>query len=51
MSKSKKIEYLLENDEERLKIARAGQKRTMSEHTVANRCERVHQVIEEHLDG
>ena len=46
-----KIEYLLENDGERQKIARAGQKRTMSEHTVANRCERVHQVIEEHLDG
>ena len=46
-----KINILLEDDEKRLKIARAGQKKTMSEHTVANRCERVHQVIEKHLDG
>ena len=38
-------QYLQENEEERIKIAVAGQKRTLRDHTFANRCQLIDEVI------
>ena len=40
-----KIKYLLDHEDERLAIADAGKQRTLTQHTVAHRCEKVHEVI------
>lgn len=40
-----KVEYLLNNAEERQKIAAAGKKRTLRDHNVLRRCEHVHEII------
>ena len=40
-----KIDYLLQHPNERMAIAKAGQDRTLKEHTVMNKCERIDQVI------
>ena len=40
-----KIKYLLDHEDERLAIANAGKQRTLSQHTVAHRCEKIHEVI------
>ena len=40
-----KIEYLDSHDDARAEIAQAGQKRTLADHTVAKRCEKIHQVV------
>lgn len=40
-----KINYLLEHEDERKKIAQAGQKRTLSEHLLQHRCEHIHDLI------
>jgi len=42
-----KVRYLLENDDVRKKIAAAGQKRTLKDHTIMNRCKKVDQVLQE----
>ncbi|TAL67202.1 MAG: hypothetical protein EPN88_07600 [Bacteroidetes bacterium] len=41
----RKIKWLLENDEERIKIARAGQKKTLESHTVEARCKNIINII------
>lgn len=41
----RKIKWLLDNDEERIKIARAGQKRTLESHTVEIRCKSIIDII------
>jgi hypothetical protein len=41
--------YLLENKHERIKIAQAGQKRTLKEHTVLCRCREMDKLIQEKL--
>ena len=40
-----KIDYLLQHPDERRVIAKAGQDRTLKEHTVMNKCEQIDQVI------
>jgi len=40
-----KIEYLDSHDDARAEIAQAGQKRTLADHTVVKRCEKIHQVV------
>lgn len=40
-----KIEYLSDHDQERRAIAKAGQKRTLREHTVERRCEKIHDIV------
>ena len=41
-----KIEYLLEHEEERTAIAEAGKIRTLTDHTVVNRWQKIHDVLE-----
>lgn len=45
----KKIHYYLEHEDERLKIALAGQKRTLKEHTYFHRMQEISQVFEDIL--
>lgn len=45
-----KVNYLLEHDDERRKIAEAGQARTLRDHTVSQRVAQLHELIELHLD-
>jgi len=40
-----KVKWLLENPKEMKRIAEAGQKRTLKDHTVENRVEKVHQIL------
>lgn len=40
-----KIRYLQEHEEERVAIAEAGRNRTLNDHTVANRCQKIHDVV------
>jgi spore maturation protein CgeB len=44
-----KVNYLLENDKEREKIAEAGQKRTLKEHTYQNRMKELLKILDEYL--
>ncbi|GHN00233.1 hypothetical protein WSM22_17220 [Cytophagales bacterium WSM2-2] len=44
-----KIQWLMKNPSERLKIARAGQQRTLKDHTTMNRATKVDQIIKDHL--
>lgn len=44
-----KSNYLIGHDEERRAIAEAGQKRTLSDHTIQQRCEQIHQIISQAL--
>lgn len=44
-----KSRYLLEHEDERRSIADAGQKRTLSDHTIQQRCEQIHQIISQAL--
>lgn len=46
-----KVQHLLENDYERNSIAEAGQKRTLSCHTIYHRAEELDQIIRKHLKG
>jgi spore maturation protein CgeB len=46
----KKIEYYLRNDHERLQIAAAGQKRTLSEHTYRRRMSELAAMLEQRLE-
>ncbi len=46
----KKIRYLLDHDDERRTIARAGQERTLRDHTYARRIAELAEVLDEHLD-
>lgn len=45
-----KAKWLLENDEERKKIAYAGQQRTLNSHTVVNRCKLILEIIDNELN-
>jgi hypothetical protein len=40
-----KIQYLQDHEEERTAIAEAGKNRTLADHTVANRCQMIHEVV------
>lgn len=40
-----KLEYLDSHDNVRVEIARAGQRRTLADHTVQKRCEAIHEII------
>lgn len=40
-----KVKYLLDHEDERAAIAKAGQQRTLDNHTMRHRCEQIHQVI------
>jgi hypothetical protein len=40
-----KVRYLLENDKERENIAQAGHRRTLRDHTFANRCQLIDEII------
>ncbi len=44
-----KANYLLEHDDVRKQIATAGHKRTMTDHTAANRCEQIDEIIQKIL--
>ncbi|MBK7627771.1 MAG: glycosyltransferase [Bacteroidales bacterium] len=44
-----KAKWLLENEDERKKIALAGQKRTLTLHTVENRCNQIIEIINDEL--
>lgn len=44
-----KVNYLLENDDERRKIAKAGQKRTLKEHAYQNRMKELLEILENYL--
>jgi spore maturation protein CgeB len=44
-----KVKWLLENEQEREQIARSGQKRTLAEHTVENRCKSIIDIINTEL--
>lgn len=44
-----KIRWLLQHDNERKKIALAGQKRTLSQHSVAKRAEQLNKIIQDEL--
>lgn len=44
-----KVRYLQAHEAERKKIAAAGQRRALAQHTVAHRCEEIHQWIVERL--
>jgi len=44
-----KVTYLLEHDKERQKIALAGQKRTLNDHTVNRRCSEIDEIIRQML--
>ena len=41
-----KINYLLQHPNERKAIAKAGQDRTLKEHTIMNKCDRIDQVVQ-----
>jgi spore maturation protein CgeB len=41
-----KIDYLLQHPNERRAIAKAGQDRTLKEHTIMNKCEQIDQVVQ-----
>jgi hypothetical protein len=41
-----KVAYLLDHEDERVEIARAGQKRTLRDHTIFNRCQLIDDVIQ-----
>lgn len=41
----KKITWLLQNDEERIKIAKAGHQRTLKDHTVSHRCDTIINIL------
>ncbi len=44
-----KVNYLLEHDNVRRQIALAGQRRTLKDHTVMNRCQRIDEVLQKML--
>ena len=44
-----KVAYLLQNETERRRIAEAGQKRTLAEHTIYHRAEQLDEIIQSHL--
>jgi hypothetical protein len=44
-----KVAYLLDHEDERVEIARAGQKRTLRDHTISNRCQLIDDVIQSML--
>ncbi len=44
-----KVTYLLDHEDERAEIARAGQKRTLKDHTIFNRCELIDDEIQSKL--
>ena len=44
-----KVNYLLANEKERKKLAEAGQKRTLKDHTIFNRCQQIDESIRSHL--
>lgn len=44
-----KIQYLLQHDSRRVEIARAGQRRTLKDHTYFRRCEQINALIQEEL--
>ncbi len=45
-----KIKWLMENRDERLRIAKAGQERTLRSHTVASRCDLIAGIIRKELE-
>ncbi len=45
-----KIKWLLENEEERKKIAAAGQKKTLAMHTIEDRCKTIINIINKELN-
>jgi spore maturation protein CgeB len=47
----KKITWLLQNDDERIKIARAGQQRTLKDHTVSRRCDTIINILTQELSA
>ena len=44
-----KVTYLLDHPHEAEKIAKAGQARTLRDHTIMNRCKQIHEVIQSNL--
>ena len=46
-----KIKWLLENENERKKIASSGQSRTLKDHTVENRCKTIIEIINKELSS
>jgi len=44
-----KVHYLLEHEDERRAIAEAGQRRCLSDHSIASRCEQIDALIKERL--
>jgi len=44
-----KLDYLLKHDDKRREIARAGQRRTLRDHTTQKRCEQIHEWLNELL--
>ena len=44
-----KLDYLLKHDDKRREIARAGQRRTLRDHTAQKRCEQIHEWLNELL--
>lgn len=44
-----KVNYLLENNDERMKIAKAGQKRTLTEHTYQNRMKELLEILGDYI--
>lgn len=44
-----KVIYLLDHEDERVEIARAGQKKTLMDHTILNRCQLIDDVIQSKL--
>jgi spore maturation protein CgeB len=45
-----KAKWLLENEQERKKIAAAGNKKTLEKHTVENRCKLILDIIDQELN-
>ena len=44
-----KVTYLLDHEDERAEIARAGQKKTLMNHTIFNRCQLIDDLIQSKL--
>ena len=44
-----KVTYLLDHEDERVEIARAGQKKTLMNHTIFRRCQLIDEVIQSKL--
>ena len=44
-----KVNYLLEHDDVRRQIAAAGQRRTLKDHTILNRCQQIDEVLQKML--